>query len=126
MPYHAYTIAFTNGATTVTKTATVSAEEQVELVTTLPASSTNVLHTLALDVSEMKSLYLCCTAAATVKTNSSSAPDATVSLTANVPVCWYTGGGGTNPFGTTDVTKVYVTCADGGELYILALQDPTP
>ena len=126
MPSHSFGVTWSNGSTTVAKTATVTADEQIELQATLSASSTNVLHTLALDVSEMKAAYLCCTADCTVKTNSSSAPDATINLTANVPVCWYTGGNGSNPFITTDVTKVYLTCADGGTIYIAALQDPTP
>ena len=126
MPGHTYTITWTNGASTVTKSTAVTADEQVELSATIPGSSANLQHTMHLDVSAMSSAFLLCTAAATVKTNSSSAPDATITLTANVPVCWYTGGGGTNPFGAVDVTTIYVTCADGGTLYIGALQDPTP
>lgn len=62
----------------------------------------------------------------TVKTNSSSAPDQTFTITGGKPFVWYTGCGITNPI-TTAVTKVYVTrIGTGGTLKFRVLSDGTP
>lgn len=91
----------------------------------LAPGSTNVQIDIALDVSQMKSAFLMCTAACTLKTNSTSAPDATITLAAGAPIPWVAAWGGTNPYGGTDVTKVYATCADGGTLYLFHVVDAT-
>ena len=126
MPSHSYYVQWTNGARTTAKTVTETAAAEVNVEETIAPSSTDVQVNIALDVSAMKSAYLLATADMTLETNSGSAPDATINLTANVPKAWYTGANGTNPFGAVDVTKVYVTSTDGGTLTMNCLQDPTP
>jgi hypothetical protein len=61
----------------------------------------------------------------TIKTNSDSAPDQSIVMTAGQVIPWYNTGGTDNPL-TDDVTKIYVTSTPGGQLTILYGQDPTP
>lgn len=63
----------------------------------------------------------------TVKTNSTSAPDDTLALKANVPLTWMTGDLADNKFLSADVTKWYVTTgAATTKLKILIGSDATP
>lgn len=63
----------------------------------------------------------------TLETNSGSAADDTLNLTANTPVLWYTGCGYTCPI-TADVTSIFITNASGAAATITAdfLWDATP
>ena len=73
----------------------------------------------------MKSLFIYSDVAATLETNSSSAPATTLALVAGQPVAWSSTNGQTNPFGSTDVTAIYVSAASAGTLTIYYLVDPT-
>lgn len=108
----------------ITGNATATAEAIDKRSVTLAEDATNVEILQTLDVSEVKGLVLLCSADATLKTNSTSAPDDTINLTAGRAVSWLTGQG-VNPL-TADVTKFYATCADGGTLQMWFLSDPTP
>lgn len=72
-------------------------------------------------------LAILTTVAMTIKTNSSGAPVDTVVTVANVMVL-YTGAPTVNPFGSGDVTSLFVSNASGssGTLNIRSLSDPTP
>jgi len=89
------------------------------------ASATDALVNVAFPYATIKAIALQCDIAATLKTNSSSAPSQTISLTAGVPNMWIYTGPGSNPI-TVDVTKIYVTTAAAGTLKIRVLYDPTP
>lgn len=78
-----------------------------------------------IDVSQMKALYLHTDTATTLETNSSSAPDKTITMVANQPLVWSSTNGQTNPLGTTDVTALYVSAASAGTLTFEYLIDPT-
>lgn len=84
--------------------------------------------TFTLDVSAAKSLMLLSTQNVTLKTNSSGSPAATVSLTANVPKIWSADTGGSNPFGSTDVTSLFVVNGTDEDalVTVIATYDPTP
>ena len=89
------------------------------------AASNDQLFAFTLDVSQCKVLYLYSEVACTIETNSSSAADATVTLVAGQPVVWTSTNGQTNPFGSTDVARIYVSAAATGTLTIKCLFDPT-
>lgn len=73
---------------------------------------------------EAKGFLFIADQAMTVKTNSTSAPDNTITLTANVPYFWVTGMGA-NPLAAA-ITKVYVTSANAGTLKIRAVFNTVP
>ncbi len=127
MPFsHTISRNFSSGSSTITSSNTFTGGQEVNLEETIPDNSTNMLVNAALDVSTMQSLYLACDVAITIKTNSSNAPAASISLTAGQALIW-PNGGADNPFGATDVTKFYVTGpATGGTFQMRALLDPTP
>lgn len=100
-----------------------TAESETRMDVAVPASSTDLLVAYTLDFSQCKGFFLLADAAMTVETNSSSAPDQTFTLAANVPVAWVDGDG-TCPV-TDDITAIYVTSAAGGTLKIRSLVDPT-
>lgn len=104
-------------------TATASAEaiDKRQVVLDENADDVEILQTL--DVSEVKGLVLLCSADATLKTNSSSEPDDTISLTAGRSVSWITGQGA-NPL-TADVTSFFASSTTGGTLQMWFLSDPT-
>jgi len=89
------------------------------------SATTQVIATL--DVSAVKAFMVVSTVAATLKTNSSSEPDETITLVANQPYVWHTTD--YNAFLLeTDVTSFYFTVAGAtaGTVTILAAVDPTP
>lgn len=88
-------------------------------------AGTDTLVACVLDVSQMKTLFLYSDVAMTIKTNSSGAPAATVTLAAGQAIVWTSTSGLTNPFGSTDVTALYVTNAATGTLTMGVLVDPT-
>lgn len=89
------------------------------------AAATDAEIEIAFPYANIKAYYLLSTVSCTVETNSSSAPDDSISLTANVPKTYITGGGMTSEF-TADVTSIFVTAAAAGTLTIYVAYDPTP
>jgi hypothetical protein len=59
----------------------------------------------------MTSICIYATGAVTIKSNSSSAPDNTVTMTDGQQIIWNSNEAGTNPFVTADVTKIFITNA---------------
>ncbi len=111
------------GAVVTSVVLTADAESNVDI--TLPSSTSDKEIGFALDESNCQGLCLYCSAAATIKTNSTEAPTDTISLTAGVAViCKSASEVGTLLSG--DITKLYVTCAAGGDLKIRSLSDITP
>jgi hypothetical protein len=129
MKTHTMTYGFSNGGgTTDTVTVSKSAGAENNIDENIAQSQTNKLVAFAVDVSQLKSLWIKSSAAMTIKTNSSSAPDNTLTLAADVPVKWQEGDAHACPL-TVDVTALYITTgaigADGADLEINALVDPT-
>ena len=91
------------------------------------ADESDLLMVVAIDVSAMKTFFMLSGTDLTVKTNSSSTPDDTLTLKAGVPISWHENSNHSKPL-TVDVTKIYVT-EDGSKadfLTLRALQDVTP
>ena len=73
-------------------------------------SVTDQLVNFALDVGQIKAIYMKSNVDLTVETNSASVPDDTINLLAGIPYIWYTGSYFANLL-TTDVTALYLTNA---------------
>jgi hypothetical protein len=92
----------------------------------LDVDATNVEIDIAFAYANLKSVCIIASRPTTLKTNSSSMPDDTITLAANQVLKWTVNSGTANPF-TADVTKVYATKAGAaGTLYIDVLVDVTP
>jgi hypothetical protein len=88
--------------------------------------ATDTLMNIAFPFATIKAYVLLATCTCTVETNATDATGGqTISLTANVPRVWITGGDGSNLF-SANVTKIYVTAAAAGTLTVRVLYDPTP
>ncbi len=125
---HRMTTSFSRGGTSYVDTIDVSASGEAAISEAVPANTTNLHLTLALDQSALKSFYAVSDEAVTIKTNSSSAPDDTLTLVAGVPMWWPGSPAGSCPI-TADVSAgIYVTnaTANAATLTIFALQDATP
>jgi sulfur relay (sulfurtransferase) complex TusBCD TusD component (DsrE family) len=81
----------------------------------IPASTTNQLATIAVDVSEIESLFLYTDGVLTLKTNSSGSPAQTLAFAASKPLVWNTGMPVTCPL-TADITAFYLTNATASDI----------
>jgi hypothetical protein len=124
---HTLTRGFARTGESITNTVSQTAASEVNVDESIANGATNVAVTWAVDQSELKLLYIVSDKALTLKTNSSSAPDDTITLAANQPVEWCASDSATCPL-SADVTLLYVTNSSGASaaLTIRALQDPTP
>lgn len=87
---------------------------------TVAAGKTNQEYDIDLVASQMKVVFVKAVGAAlTVKTNSTSAPDNTLTLASGESIAWANGLESSNPF-TANLTKIYVTNpgSDSGTLNI--------
>lgn len=94
----------------VTADATGTVGTQVDI--SIADGVTNQALALAIDISEVESIFLYTDGTLTVKTNSSSVPDQTLTFSANKPLAWVRGMPNTLPI-TVDVTTLYLTNASG-------------
>ena len=94
---------------------------------TVPASTTDHFVDLAINVSEIQSIYMVSDQALTVETNSASVPDDTIVLIAGRPYIWSVNSYFANLF-TTDVTALYLTNAVGTDavFQLEVVVDATP
>lgn len=116
-----------NGSVSV-PTLTLTGDGEVVYDGSIAAGATNVEVAMAIDVSAMKAMAIVASGALVIKTNSSSTPADTITLTDSVKsIVWYTGSTFTNPL-TTDVTALYVSNAGASAvtLKVVALLDITP
>ncbi len=114
---------YTASGNTESQNLTVQADGEDNRDITVAALAADYLVAYVLDYSQCKGVFILADADMTLETNSSSAPDQTISLTANVPVAWVYGAG-TCPI-TADITSLYVTSTAGGTLKIRTLVDST-
>lgn len=101
---------------------------QTRIEETIAGGATNTQVNLAIDNSELISLFIYCDRDLTIKTNSSGAPDNTINLRAGEPLHWHENAYFANPVVAADVTKIYVTLAAGDDatLIVETIQDATP
>lgn len=109
----AITYTATGGAVAISGvTSNASGTSGTEIDVDVAASTTNQMFTIAIDVSELESLFLVTDGDMTIKTNSGSSPDDTFTMVANMPLIWVRGYPTSNPLGT-DVTALYLTTGSG-------------
>lgn len=124
---HEFQFRWTRGGETITKTVSVTSDGEDNRDIDVPNPSTNLAVDFEVDVSQLKGLYIVSNKALTLKTNSSSSPQETISLAADKPLTWVSGLGNTLPF-AGDVTSLFVSNASGAAavLSIRMLFDSTP
>lgn len=119
------TVSTTEGQ--ITSSATVSGEMKTVCQVTVPAETTDMEVDVAIDISTVLGIVIHSSQAVTVETNSSSAPDDTLTLIANKAYEWEE-----NSYDdlilTVDVTKLYLTNAgsSAATFKIRTVTDPTP
>lgn len=104
-----------------------SAAGNIEIDETVPATTTHMPLSMALDISQVKSLMISSDVAVTLKTNSSGSPTDTIAIKAGIPYIWNIDSYD-SCLVTADVTTAFVTNATSGPatVSIRALYDPTP
>lgn len=126
---HTINLTYQAGASTYSVQDTIESDGEVnyDSVPDIPDATTNKEVDVAFALAKLKAIYLYASQDVTVKTNSTGSPDDTISLVAEKPLVWYTGGSFANPF-TADVTKLYITNASGSDatVRLRALVDVTP
>lgn len=129
MPTHTASSGWTDGSRSIISTKDYSAGLATQLDENIADGETDKLVVIAIDVSELKNLYLKSDQDITIETNDGTTPDDTINLKANVPYPFNADLGAyfTNLL-TTDVTAFYVTNASGATARLQGevLTDPTP
>lgn len=96
---------------------TITTDASLDWDVVVPGNTADLLVAAAIDVSQMKSLFIHSDVDVTIETNSSSSPGNTITVKANRPVQWYVDGGIANPL-TTDVTAFYITRGSAGDALV--------
>jgi len=112
----------------ITSEETYSGDSQgPSLDVTVPDESSDMLVNFALDVSQIKAIYIVADQDVTLETNDSGSPDDTISLAAGVPYVWTTDSYDSCLL-TADITKLYFTNASGSEatVQLEVVHDATP
>lgn len=106
---HSIRYSYNDGSETINNTVTETSEAEINIDLSAPiANDTQVA--FAAVRSRMKMFFMVSDQDLTVETNSSSAPDDTISLIANVPFIWHNTGPEANPF-SADITALFLTNA---------------
>lgn len=100
-----------SGQTTLTGGTSFSGDTEINQDLAVGAGLTNVEFDVTIISDNVQSIYFLSDQDVTVKTNSTSVPDDTLNLKANIAIAYGTGTNETNPIGTATVTKFYVTNA---------------
>jgi hypothetical protein len=126
-------LAFTSDR--LSKDVAITAEGETDITVSVANGQTAFRVNLAIDVSQMKAIYIVSDKAVTIETNDSATPDETIVLQANVPLMWFAGptvdtGGGASTMCPlpTDITDLYFANASGSTatVRIRVAQDATP
>jgi hypothetical protein len=126
---HTVGITWSGGTTTVTGSFTNTADGEDNRDVSVAAATNNVLTNMNIDISQLKSLLVLSDKDVTIKTNSTSSPQETLTIKANVPYIYVSNTGANNavPF-AGDVTAFYLSNAGASDatVKIRMLQDATP
>lgn len=111
----------------VDNTQSIDSESEQAFEVPISADATDTQIVCSIDVSALEALIIQCDTGVVIETNSGSAADDTITITAGKPFVWYTGCGYDNPLGT-DVTDLFVSEQDSapGTLKIHVAQNATP
>lgn len=124
---HTINLGVTTPGNRVTGTITETGDGEERRDIPLTALQANKEVALVLEVAAIKSLFMLATGGCTIKTNSSSAPDDTITLAAGQPLAWSPSMSFDNPL-TADVTALFITDTsdDPNRVQIEVLLDSTP
>ena len=123
---HSLTRKWTSGSATIQEVENISVDGEENREVSV-AANTTVQVVLALDYTQIASLYMHSDQALTVESNDDTTPDDTINLVANLPLMWSTNAYLTNPF-TANLTDLYLT-NDGASTATFKLRlmiDTTP
>src|SRR5690349_4552983 len=121
----------TNAGTFTSYTRTITGSGVHDIEETVPSGAGTVI-TIGVDVSAVLAFGVVSTKTGTLTINDDGTPDATISLTANVPVVWVSGASSqypsSNPLGSVDITSMKFTQSSGADatLSFACLYDATP
>jgi len=124
---HTIQTIYSGTGTALDKSKSISAGSEQNISEAIADSTTDALIAgFTCDYSQLKMIMIFSDQTITLETNSPSAADQTITITAGVPFVWIYESGITNPI-TTDVTALYATNASGStaNLEIRKLEDPT-
>lgn len=102
----------TNEGVIASRTVTVTDEAEVGYDDVVAPGAVDVAANVAFPFAGIKALCLVSDKAVTIKTNDAGTPGNTIALAAGVPLIWYVGARGANPF-TADVTELFLSNAGG-------------
>lgn len=128
---HVVSVNWTRSGEQIAKNVTIGAADdgEVNADVSLTALQANKQVSFALTLAALKSLYISSDVNTTIETNSSSAADDTLTVTAGKPLVWYEDCGLPNPFASgNNVTTLYLTNGANttGTVQIRCLRDATP
>lgn len=124
---HTITYKIVEGSNQIEKSIAISAGQKVSISEAITDGTTDGEVALAIDQSQLKSLYIVADQALVLETNDGAAPDDTITLVANSPVVWQYGTGLTCPITVDITTNLFVTNASGSTATLQCefLIDPT-
>jgi hypothetical protein len=129
---HSFVRGWNNGGSSISKTIAVQSGAELNIDESIPALTTDQLVAFAMDVSQLKGLYIVSDLPLTLETNSAGSPANTITLGAGVPYMWVFGDAAIRDTAgaviTTDITALYATnphATQAAILEIRALYDPT-
>jgi hypothetical protein len=125
---NSFTLGWNSGSSSIQKKYDITSGAQIEIDETF-ASGSDQLMAFALDVSQLKGIFIVSDKTMTLETNSGGSPANTITLVANVPFLWTVGGAPLRDTAgvavTVDITALYVTCGSTAVLQIRGIYDPT-
>lgn len=129
---HNFTRGWTNGGASLSKQVQVNSGAELNVDETIPVSTTDQLVAFAMDVSQLKGLYIVSNTALLLQFNDGTTPSNTITLAANTPYMWFFGDPAIRDTAgaaiTTDITGIFATNSSADTaalLQIRALYDPT-
>lgn len=124
---HTIRMGWGNGARSLDGNKNYSGGHQVSLDEDFAADASDLELTIAIDVSEIKAIFMVSDQDVQVETNDGAAPDDTIDLVANVPYIWTTDSYDSCLL-TVDITALFLTqlAATAGTLKLECVVDPTP
>jgi hypothetical protein len=127
MRTHTFTINWQSGSEALSYPVVVTADGETNGDYPVAAGVVNWEIDIAFVKTLLQSILITSDVAATLKTNSTSTPQETITLAPGIPFFWFIGSGLVNPF-VGNVTKFYANVPGGaaGNIKIRTLQDTTP
>lgn len=107
---HSITKSWQNGSNSLAERITYTGTEELNFDFTVAASTSDQAVALAFSKTLLQSLFISSDQAITIKVNSSSVPDETLSVASGNPLQWDINGGLPSPF-SANVTEVYISNA---------------